>query len=308
MPVRNEEQFIERSLGAVLGQDYPHERMEILIADGLSNDGTIAIVKEMSGADRVQIFQNPRRIQSTGLNQAIIQAKGEIIIRIDGHTIVSPDYVRQCVLALQTSAAHNVGGPMDPVGLTPMGQAIATAGKSVFAVPSAFHVSQKAQYTDTVYMGAWPRAVLIRIGMFNENYDVNEDYELNYRIRRAGGKIYFSPAIRSQYYGRQNLSELARQYFRYGQSKIRTLQEHPTSLRMRQLIAPTFVVYILTIIPLLAFDSQLISLWIAVLALYCLLDLCFSIRLGMNWRLVIVFPTIHIAWGLGFWVGAIKSL
>ena len=307
MPVRNEEEFIERSLGAVLNQDYPHEQMEFLIADGLSNDNTLVIVKKMAGAEKIKIIQNHRRIQSAGLNEAIKEATGEIIIRIDAHTIVAPDYVRQCVLALQTSGAHNVGGPMDPCGLTPMGRAIAAAGKSAFAVPSVFHVSQKAQFTDTVYMGAWPKQVLVNVGMFNVNYDINEDYELNYRIRRAGGKIYFSPAIHSQYYGRQKLSELGRQYFRYGKSKIRTLREHPASLRLRQLVAPAFVVFVLSIIPLGAFDSALIKWWLSSLMIYCLLDLYFSTRLGkawrMIWRMLFVFPTIHLAWGSGFWIG-----
>src|SRR5690606_22643995 len=190
---------------------------------------------------RVRIFPNPERIQSAGLNIVIPQAQGKYVIRIDGHTIIAPDYVRRCVELLEETGAHNVGGAMDPAGITPMGKAIAAAGKSPFAVPSAFHVSSTPQFTDTVYLGAWPRQVFDQVGLYNTKVGVNEDYELNYRIRQAGGKIYFSPEIKSVYYGRQTLSALARQYFRYGKSKVKTLANHPKSLRPRQLIAPVFV-------------------------------------------------------------------
>jgi len=230
MPIRNEENFIARSLGAVLAQDYPKEKMEIIIADGISNDATLDIIEKLSQGEQIRIVSNPRHIQSAGLNAAIKLAQGEFIIRIDGHTIIAPDYVRQCVEILQMTQAQNVGGPMNPVGDTSMGKAIAAAGKSFFAVPSAFHISQQAQYTDTVYLGAWPREVFDRIGGFCENCGVNEDYELNVRIRQSGGKIYFSPDIRSLYFGRQTLQALMRQYHRYGRSKVMTLRKHPQSL------------------------------------------------------------------------------
>ena len=313
MPIRNEQTFIARSLGAVLDQDYPHDRIEILIADGMSDDGTLEKIQTLPGADRVRIVANPERIQAAGLNKAILQAGGEIIVRVDGHTVIAPDYVRQCVKALTETNAQNVGGPMNPVGITPMGKAIAAAGKSPFAVPTAFHVSQEAQLTDTVYLGAWRQTNLLQLGLFDESCNINEDYELNYRIRKAGGKIYFTPAIQSYYYGRQTLGLLARQYFSYGKAKTRTLRIHPTSVRPRQLVAPLFVAGLCFggILGLI-FPFAKIA-WLACVLLYFSANLFFSRKVASEtawenlWRLPLVFFTIHVAWGLGFWLGLFSN-
>lgn len=303
MPVRNEADFIARSLGAVLAQDYPPDCIEVLVADGRSTDDTLVLIRALPGAERVRIVDNPERIQAHGLNRAIPLARGEIIIRVDGHTIIAPDYVRQCVEALRRTGADSVGGGMDPVGITPTGRAIAAAGKSAFGVPTAFHVSDQAQYTDTVYMGAWPRGVFERVGLFRTDVGVNEDYELNYRIRAAGGRIYFEPAIRSQYYARQSFAALARQYFRYGRGRVRTLRLHPESLRARQVVAPAFVAGLI----LGPWHPRPRPLWIICIVLYGLLNGFFSLRAVRRvegaavWRVKLVFLTMHLAWGAGFW-------
>lgn len=314
MPIRNEEAFIERSLGAVLGQDYPADRLQILVVDGMSTDATLDVIRNMEGVQRVRVLQNPRRIQAAAINVGIEQAAGAVVVRVDGHTVIAPDYVRQCVETLQTTGAQNVGGAMDPVGESPMGQAIALAGKSPFAVPTAFHVSQQAQYTDTVYLGAWPLAVLRDLGGFNPTLVINEDYELNYRIRQAGGRIFFNPAIRSLYYGRQTLQALRLQYFRYGVGKTRVLRLHPASLRPRQMVAPLFVAGLVGGIPLGLLSPVLSMLWLLGILAYLALSVLFSLRAmrgtanwRVAWRLPIVFLTIHLAWGTGFWVGLLRG-
>jgi succinoglycan biosynthesis protein ExoA len=308
IPVRNEEDFIARCLTAVLCQDYPSEKVEVLIADGMSKDRTLEVIQSLPGAERVRIIANPLRLQAAGLNTAIHEAGGEVIIRVDGHTIIAPDYISRCVNVLWETQAQNAGGGMDPVGITPMGRAIAAAGKSPFAVPTAFHVSAKAQFTDTVYMGSWPRQIFEHIGMYSPDLIANEDYELNYRIRKAGGRIYFTPLIRSQYYNRQTLRSLAQQYFRYGKWKVEMLRRHPRSLRLRHLVAPAFVAGLLGGLPLLAIQP-LAWLWLLAEAAYLIADLIASIHAAAksSWsllpRLPIVFFVIHIAWGSGFWVG-----
>ncbi|MBN2469327.1 MAG: glycosyltransferase family 2 protein, partial [Anaerolineae bacterium] len=309
IPIRNEESFIARSLGAVLAQDYPADRMEILVADGMSDDGTLAIIAALPGAERVRVIPNPGRIQAAGLNAAIQQARGKIIVRVDGHTIIAPDYVRACVDALQATGAQNVGGAMDPVGLTPMGRAIAAAGKSPFAVPTVFHVSAHPQDTDTVYLGAWPARVFKDVGLFDGSLKINEDYELNYRIRKAEGRVYFTPAIRSQYYGRQTLRDLFTQYFRYGRWKTRMLRLHPRSLRLRQLAAPLFVAALIGGLVVGVFVPVVRTLWLVMLGCYLALGVLFALQaarraghsIALVWRLLVVFFTIHTAWGLGFW-------
>ncbi|MBE2270890.1 MAG: glycosyltransferase family 2 protein [Anaerolinea sp.] len=314
MPVRNEAAFIERSLGAVLAQDYPSDRCEIIIADGMSDDDTRAIIQRLPGSERIRILDNPRRLQAPGLNLALAAARGDVIIRVDGHTIIAPDYVTQCVGALHETGAANVGGAMDPVGITPMGQAIAAAGKSPFAVPTAFHVSQRAQPTDTVYMGAWQRSIFDQVGGFDERFAINEDYELNFRIRQAGGTIYFSPDIRSQYYGRQTLRALAKQYFRYGQWKVQTLRKHPASVRPRQVVAPLFVAALIGGAALSFVSRVFLILFVMGICLYQFLNSAAAYKTTRRaggaswWRVMLVFWTIHLAWGSGFWVGLTREI
>lgn len=306
MPVRNEAKFIERSLGAILAQDYPPERMEILIADGRSDDNTVEIIRRIDTEGRVRVIDNPGIIQAIGLNRMIEQAQGDYLIRVDGHTVIAPNYVRECVRLLQETGAANVGGPMNPVGETLVGRAIAAAGRSPFAVPSAFHVSSRPQYTDTVYLGAWPKATLQQLRGYKP-MRANEDYELNVRIRQAGGRIYFSPTIQSVYYGRQTLPALWRQYYRYGRSKVKTLRLHPRSLRPRQIAAPVFVAGLLLGPIVIFLIPALAPLYFVSVALYFILNLGFSIRQASQhgWELVPLLPlaflTIHLAWGLGFW-------
>ncbi len=311
MAVRNEQSNIAASLGAVLEQDYPAERLEIVVADGESDDATLAVIAALPGAERVHVLHNPRRLQGAGLNLAIRASRGEVLIRVDGHAIIAPDYVRACLNALAQTGAMNVGGPMIPQGLTATGRAIAAATRSRFGVPAAFHVSRRARFTDTVYLGAWPRETFLRVGLFDETLVANEDYEHNYRIRRAGGRIYLSPAIRSRYIGRQTASELARQYYRYGRGKARMLQRHPASLRARHLLAPAFVLF-LALGPLAAAFAPLRVAWLALLAAYAALALGFAaaaaraLRPAEGARVLLVFPLIHLSWGTGAWAEAAR--
>jgi glycosyltransferase involved in cell wall biosynthesis len=314
MPIRNEAAFIARSLGSVLAQRYPPDRLEILVVDGMSTDETPAMISHLPDAQRVRILHNPRRIQAAALNIGLREAQGDVIVRVDGHTIIAPDYIGACLAALETSHADAVGGAMVPVGTTGMGKAIAAAAMSSFGVPAAFHHSQRAQYTDTVYLGAWPRGVMMRLGGFNESVHPNEDYELNYRIRHTGGKIYFDPAIRSIYYGRQTLSALITQYFRYGQAKVKTLSLHPASLRPRHLAAPLFTMSLIVGLPLAIASLPIRVLWLAGLALYAALAAIAALRqatrtsMRLFWCILVVFPAMHLAWGSGFWIGLAQTM
>ena len=169
LPIRNEAGFIARNLGAVLAQDYPCDRLEILVTDGMSTDATREIVLSIQAEHlNVRLIDNPGKIVATGLNAAISQACGDIIIRVDGHTIIAPDYVSECVAALYRSGADNVGGRMNAVADGRFGQAVAIATSSRFGIGGArFHYSDREESVDTVYMGAWRRNVFQRIGFFD---------------------------------------------------------------------------------------------------------------------------------------------
>lgn len=312
LPILNEAQTIEHCLDAILAQDYPKDKIEILVIDGGSVDGTLDLVRPFIEQDaRIRLLANPRRLQAYALNMGIAAAQGEIIVRVDGHTIIAADYVRQCVRLLRELADQgvvNVGGLMCPVGVSPTGHAIAAAGSSAFGVPAAFHHSAQAQFVDTVYLGAWPRALFAQIGDFNPAVNVNEDYEFNFRTRQSGGKLYLSPDIRSTYVGRQTFPELARQYFRYGQQKVETLRRYPGSIKIRHLIAPLFVAAFVGL-PIMALWLRVLwLLWLLMMVAYIGASAYASSRVAAKAgasivRIMQAFAVMHIFWGAGFWRG-----
>ena len=320
IPVRNEARSIAECLRAVGAQDYPPERFEVFVVDGGSHDGSREIVERTAGADaRFRHLDNPGGLVPAALNRGLRAARGDIFLRIDAHTIVAPDYVRRCVERLLASGAENVGGPMSPQGRTLLGEGIAAAMHCRFGVgPARFRYAREVEEVDTVYLGAFPRRLFDRIGEFNEAMVRNQDYEMNYRIRRAGGRILVDPAIRSTYLVRPDLPSLWRQFGSYGYWKAQMLRRHPRSLRPRQLAAPALVAALG--IGGLASLASLFStflpasgrwLFVAVAALYLAASLGVSCavaaRRGLRAALALpaVFATMHLAWGGGFWIGAL---
>ena len=242
MPIRNEGAFLARSLGSVLAQDYSPDRLEVIVADGMSDDGTREAIDELRGRHPNLVrIDNPQRIVATGLNAAIRRARGEYVVRVDGHTEIAPDYVRRCVEALERTGADNAGGRMTAAGTGPFGEAVALATSSPFGVGGArFHYSEREEWVDTVYLGAWRREVFDRIGVFDEELVRDQDDEFNYRLRASGGRILLTPAVKSLYTVRARPARLWRQYFEYGLWKVRVLQKHPRQMQPRQFVPPAF--------------------------------------------------------------------
>jgi len=315
IPVRNEENFIAGCLQSVVDQDYPHDRMEVLVVDGRSEDRTREIVADFAlKHPMIKLLDNPRLSTPAGLNLGIREARGDVIVRVDGHCVLEADYVRQCVRCLRETGADNVGGLMRAVGEGYVSQVIALAINSFFGSGgSKFHYAAKEQYVDTVYLGAFPRHVFDRVGYFNEKLVRNQDYELNYRIRAAGGKIFLSPAIRSSYYGRSTLRDLWQQYFQYGFWKVEMIQLHPKSVRVRQLVPPLFVFSLVAAGLLSPIHQAFLRLFLLILASYLLAALLFSLKLAQRqgWRylplLPVAFAVMHFGWGLGFLLGLARA-
>jgi glycosyltransferase involved in cell wall biosynthesis len=299
-------------LASIYQQTYPREKMEVIIADGLSTDNThqeIQTFIEMHQDLSVSVVDNPQRIIPAGLNQAIAAAKGEIIVRLDAHSMPVEDYVQRCVEALESGLGENVGGlwEIQPGGEAWQARAIASAASHPLGVGDArYRVGGQAQEVDTVPFGAYQRSLIDRVGLFDETLLTNEDYEFNTRIRQSGGVIWFDPAIRSKYIARDNLSSLARQYWRYGYWKSRMLRRFPATFRWRQL-PPVFVISF----PLLA----ILSIWfwwarwllIFEIAVYTIALLIVGIQLAVKQRdfaLIVGVPlaiaTMHFSWGTGF--------
>ncbi|MEA2023393.1 MAG: glycosyltransferase family 2 protein [Actinomycetota bacterium] len=304
MPARNEERTIAAAIESLLAQAYEGS-LDIVVAVAPSTDRTLEIVTDMAtGTERVTVVENPVGTTPAGLNAAIAAATGEVIVRCDAHAEIPDGYVAAAVHALQETGAVNVGGVQNAVGIGLMQRAIAAAMSSPFGVGDArFHMGGEAGFVDTVYLGVFRRDALDAVGGYDETLIRNQDYELNYRLREAGGGVYFDPSLRVMYRPRSSLGGLWKQYFEYGRWKRVVMRRHPGSARWRQFIAPAFVVG-LGLSGLAAVTSHR-KLAAIVPGSYAVATITATIvELSRNedraaLLLPAVFPTMHVAWGCG---------
>jgi succinoglycan biosynthesis protein ExoA len=314
MPVRNESKAVERTLGSLLGQNYPCDKMEIIVVDGRSDDGTKDIVSLAAARDsRVRLIDNPRQIMAAGFNAGLRIARGDVIVMMGGHAELAPDYLKSCVFLLQQGIADCVGGPMTTSSETPEGEAISTAMSSWFGVGGvAFRVGcRQRKYVDTVAFGAYTREILNRAGSLDEELVRCQDDEFNYRIRKLGGKILIAPEISSRYQSRSSVHSLGRQYFQYGEWKVRVLQKHPRQMQWRHFVPAVFVCcLVLSAITAIVRPSVGVPMILLTSIPYvvALLSVCTSLAITKGkWRLApklaIVFPVLHFSYGAGFLSG-----
>jgi succinoglycan biosynthesis protein ExoA len=308
VPCRNERDYIESCLRSILAQVPPVGGFEIIVADGMSDDGTRDIIKTMAEEDpRIRMIDNPGRIVSSGLNLAVGTARGQIIVRADAHTEYAPDYIRQCQALLRQTGADNIGGPWVAKGRGYVSQAIAGAFQSSFAIGGARgHDPNYEGFIDTVYLCCWAREVFDRVGLFDEELVRNQDDEFNLRLTRAGGKIWQSPRIRSWYTPRGTLKALLRQYRQYGYWKVRVIQKHKMPASIRHLVPGGFV-FLLILLPLLSLWWPLAAwIWIGLIVIYCACNIAASLATAKRrgWKylplLPLVFGCFHFGYGYGF--------
>jgi succinoglycan biosynthesis protein ExoA len=258
VPVRNEAAFIAALIDAILNQDYPADRMEVIVSDGQSTDATLRILADLQQEHpRLLVVDNPGRIVSTGLNLAIARSRGDVIIRVDGHAIVAADFVRQNVALLaEHPEAWSVGGPIRHAATTRFGEAVSMAMSHPVGVGNALHRYPDYEgYAESVQFPAIRRFVFDRIGLFDERLVRNQDDEFNYRICRAGGRIYVSPRVRYSYFVRERISQLFRQYFQYGFWRIPVIAKHRRPTTLRQL-APTLFYALCLILAMMSWRSK----------------------------------------------------
>jgi succinoglycan biosynthesis protein ExoA len=315
MPIRNEAGYIRDSLLSVLRQDYPQELMEILVVDGMSTDETREIVNDLrADYPNLRLIDNPGKIVPIGLNIALQQAKGEIIVRVDGHCQIREDYVRHCVDYLTKEDIDGVGGPMETIGETDIAQGIALAMSSPFGVGgSAFRtVKDRTMYVDSVAFPAYRQETIRKNGLFDEELVRNQDDEYNYRLRSQGGKILLTPDIRSRYFSRSSFKSLWRQYFQYGYWKVRVMQKHPRQMSLRQFVPPLFVGTLILLALLSMFASSARSLLLLAVGAYILANLAASAFTASRhgWRfmpyLIASYAILHVSYGAGFLYGLVK--
>jgi len=309
VPCRNEARAIGEALDSILAQDMAGFTWEILIADGMSSDGTRAILERYSrGEPRIRVIDNPQRTVPAGLNAAIKEARGEVILRMDAHTLYAPDYVRRSVETLRKTGAANVGGPARTRPEGYWGQAIAAAYHSPLACGGArFHDPDYEGWADTVPYGCWQKETLLEAGLFDEALVRNQDDELNLRLWRAGKRVWQSPAIVSWYRPRPSVGLLFRQYFQYGFWKVAVIRKHRQPASWRHLVPAAFVATLL-LLPAVSW-----KLWLAMAA--CYLAVCAAgaaMAAGRHgWMLLpalpLVFPVYHLAYGCGFLAGLFRA-
>ena len=309
LPVLNEEPHLAESVSAVLSQDYVGP-LEIILALGPSSDQTNVIAESLAQRDsRIKLVMNPTGKTAAGLNLAIAASNSPVIIRVDGHAKIPSNYLSLAVSILRESGAVNVGGVMAAEGVTKFEIAVARAMRSPLGVGSSrFHTGGKAGEVDTVYLGAFRREAINAVGGFDERYTRAQDWELNHRLRKNGGKIYFDPRLQVTYRPRPNLKKLAKQYFQYGRWRRVVSRSHPGTVNLRYL-APPFTL-------LGTFTSVFLGLlihpyFLLPAAIYGVFLLTSSILIAKSARefilLLAIIPTMHFAWGAGY-VSSTKTL
>jgi succinoglycan biosynthesis protein ExoA len=321
IPCYNEQDTIRKLLEAIYAQTFSRADLEVVIADGMSTDGTRAEIVSFTDAHpdlHIALVDNPKRVIPAGLNCALKEAQGEMIIRLDGHSEPYPDYVERCVSDLEAGLGDNVGGLwiIHPSADTWMANSIAVAASHRLGVGDAlYRHAEKAAVVDTVPFGAFKRELLALVGFYDETLLTNEDYEFNARIRKSGGKIWLDPAIRTIYFARPTLSGLAKQYVRYGFWKWRMLRRYPETLRWRQGLPPLFVLSLLGGVALAIFLPIFRILLATELLLYILILAAAGIHSAIQQKksnlaigLPLAIATMHITWGWGFLWSMIKGI
>lgn len=311
MPVLNEERHLDEAVDAVLGQDYPGP-ISVVLALGPSTDATDRIAQRLTERDeRVRTVVNPSGSTPLALNAGLtaLDPDVDVVVRVDGHSVLDPDYVRVACQLLTETGAANVGGLMDAEGVTPFERAVAAAMTSRLGVgPSAFHVGGRAGPAETVYLGVFRREWLVRAGGYDPRFLRAQDWELNHRIRQAGGLVWFSPRLRVAYRPRPTLAALARQYLLYGRWRRVVAHTHRGTINPRYLAPPLALAGVAVgalaglwwrpawLLPAAYFSGTTIGG----------LSISADLRARERALMPVVLPTMHLAWGWGFLTSRVR--
>lgn len=303
MPVLNEERHLASAVEHVLAQEYPEE-LEIVLGVGPSQDRTREVAEELAATDhRVKVVDNPTGRTPAGLNAAIAASTHEIVARIDGHAMMPSDYLRVAVETLTETGADNVGGIMAAEGTTPWEKAVAAAMTSKVGVGNArFHTGGEGGPADTVYLGVFRRSALERVNGYDEAFLRAQDWEMNHRIRKSGGTVWFQPRMRVSYRPRRNVRLLAKQYFHYGRWRHVVARQHKGTINMRYLAPPVALAGIVlgVIGGFLWWPLWLVPAAYAVLIVAACLPLGRGLPLAARPLIPVALATMHMSWGWGF--------
>ena len=322
VPIRNEVRHIGRFIDDVMKQDYPIDRLEIIIADGMSDDGTREELKRVVANEcgkSIKVIENPKKIVSTGLNDAIRKASGNIIIRMDVRCIHPHDYITKLVEVSLKTKAENVGGVLVTKGdLTYAQRARCAAYRSRVSVGGALRDQGSTEHfkteVDAVYGGCWRKEDLLKHGMFDEQMVRNQDDELSFRILASGGKIIQDPSIRVGYYVRIKFSQLFYQFFQYGYWKVAVVKKYPKQASLRHFVPASFVVVLLVLALLSLFYAEFLMVLAVVSGAYTLVILFGSLA-QCGCKTIVLWPGVmlalalmHLGYGMGFCIGTFRMI
>ena len=302
LPVLNEELHLANAVQSILSQDYAGT-LEIILALGPSKDKTNEIAELLALADkRILLVNNPSGRTAAGLNLALNKSSNPVIVRVDAHAEIQRNYISLAIEVMKSSGAVNVGGIMGAQGVSSFEKAVARAMRSSLGVgTSRFHTGGDSGYVDTVYLGVFLRAAVIAVGGFDERFIRAQDWELNFRLRQAGGKIFFDPRLHVTYRPRSTVKALAKQYFEYGRWRRVVSRRHKGTINYRYLAPPFSLVAALVSIIL---SVTLNNLFIIPAAIYGIFLILASLLIGKGIieriLLPIVLFTMQMSWGLGF--------
>ncbi len=310
VPVYNEEKYIEKCIESLLLQDYPIENMEWIFVDGCSKDKTVELLNGYKDKypSLIKVFNNPKKIVPFAMNIGISASSGKYIVRLDAHADYAPDYISKSVYYLENTEAENVGGVAETKANGFMGNAIAKMLSSKFGVGnSQFRTNGESGWVDTVPFGAFKREVFSKYGGYDERLVRNQDNEMNFRIRKNGGKIYLANDIHFSYYCRDSIKGISTMARKNGMWNIITMKLCPGSMGWRHFIPFMFVVSVFALV-VLGFVHPLFWLLLGMeLALYSLLNILFSIRQATTvkefFALILLFPVFHVSYGIGSVIG-----
>ena len=315
MPIYNEEKYIAKCIESLLLQDYPSNEMEWIFVDGMSNDKTLEILSEYSSRypDLIRVYENPHKYVPQAMNIGISASVGKYIVRLDAHADYATDYISKCIYFLENTDAENVGGVAETKAEGFVGAAIAKMLSSKFGVGnSQFRTNGDSGYVDTVPFGAFRRDVFKKYGGYDERLIRNQDNEMNYRIRKNGGKIYLSNEIKLSYYCRDSIKSIAQMANKNGVWNVITSKLCPGAMGVRHFVPLLFVC---SIIGLSLMGLMHPIFWILLgldCTLYTVLNVMFSIKAAASISefalLVVLFPIFHVSYGLGSLAGIVKLL
>jgi glycosyltransferase involved in cell wall biosynthesis len=320
IPERNEEEKISFCLESLLGSDYPHDRFEVIVVDGMSEDRTVEIVKSFSEQHQnIKLLYNEKRTTPVARNIGIKASVGEYVMFFDAHSVASFDYISKCVKHIQETDADNVGGIVrtQPVSGSILGRTIAAVLASRFGVGgSKFRTGVTSpEEVDTVPFGFYKRAVFDRIGLFNENLVRNQDIEFNLRLKRKGGKIILFPDIDLIYFSRSSLRSFLKNNYENGFWVIFASRYSKQPFSLRHIIPLMFVLYLGLVILLLLLPIALTLVWVLPLLFYTVLDVLFSVEIVRKTACckaffvsAMIFPLLHISYGTGSLIASVKLL